>query len=557
VHNCHLVNCNQQFIKGSSSDNDSVGATDGRIEQCLFEFTNGWAYQSYTGGIDIHKGVNWAVCDNRFQNIRTPPGQSGIAEHAIHFWKRCPTLPQNIRVERNWIINCDRGIGYGLSNAQGGLQGGTNVIRNNMVYNDGTGSHTDVGVGLEYASDVAVDNNTVIVQKYWAPVEYRFPGSSNLVFRNNLVNGPIQLRDAAPKPVLAQNLERVEKAWFRDLTAGDLRLTSAPNPALGTGQRLESFQDDVDRLRRGSRWDIGASQASGTAAAVAVIPLPGLTIDGQPARAHTQGLEIVDGKYYVTARQENISPKRALLLRAESAGWTIWDITPPLPPGGGASLDHPGGMQSDGERLWIPVAQSVRHGRSVVRAFVLARLSADQPAAPDVEFPVADHIGAIAVNPGQRLVFGANWDTETVYVWDFAGHLQRTLSGQDMKTRHLGVVAGPDGRNGVAVQDWKVIGDRLFASGLGPEAGSSAVTPRSRLLVYRRFLEPDVECQTIVMPQQDGVELGQEAMAVSGGYLLWFPEDLGASNRLFRATLDELRIPGNESVKSINGHRQM
>lgn len=29
---------------------------DGRIsQQCLFKFTRGWAYQSYTGGIDIHK----------------------------------------------------------------------------------------------------------------------------------------------------------------------------------------------------------------------------------------------------------------------------------------------------------------------------------------------------------------------------------------------------------------------------------------------------------------------------------------------------------------------
>jgi hypothetical protein len=45
VHNCHILNCNQQFIKGSSSESDPLGATDGCIEQCLFEFTTGWAYQ--------------------------------------------------------------------------------------------------------------------------------------------------------------------------------------------------------------------------------------------------------------------------------------------------------------------------------------------------------------------------------------------------------------------------------------------------------------------------------------------------------------------------------
>jgi hypothetical protein len=90
VHNCRIVNCNQQFIKGSSSENDPVGATDGCIEQCLCEFTGGWACQSYTGGIDIHKGVNWVVRDNLFRNLRTPAGQPGIAEHAMTFGNGVP-----------------------------------------------------------------------------------------------------------------------------------------------------------------------------------------------------------------------------------------------------------------------------------------------------------------------------------------------------------------------------------------------------------------------------------------------------------------------------------
>ena len=147
VHNCRILNCNQQFIKGSSSENDPLGATDGCIEQCLFEFTSGWAYQSYTGGIDIHKGVNWIVRDNLFRNLRIPAGQAGIAEHAVHFWKRCSTRPQNIVVERNWVVDCDRGIGFGLGNAEGDHQGGASVIRNNMVFNAGAGPRTDVGWG--------------------------------------------------------------------------------------------------------------------------------------------------------------------------------------------------------------------------------------------------------------------------------------------------------------------------------------------------------------------------------------------------------------------------
>lgn len=262
VHNCRLLNCNEQFIKGSSTDGDPVGATEGRIEFCVFEFTRGWAYQFYTGGIDIHKGVNWFVRDNLFRHIRSPAKAAGVAEHAVHFWKRCPTRPQNIVVERNWIVNCDRGIGFGLVDHAGGHHGGTSVICNNLVCNDGAGPFTDVGIGLEHASGVRIDNNSVVVRNYWAPVEYRFAGSSNLVFRNNLVNQPIRRRDEAPLARLTNNLERIDPSWFRDLAGGDLRLTAAATPAIDAGISIADFQEDADRQPRpqGAAWDIGASE---------------------------------------------------------------------------------------------------------------------------------------------------------------------------------------------------------------------------------------------------------------------------------------------------------
>jgi len=262
VHNCRRLNCNEQFIKGSSSEDDPVGATDGLIEFCWFEFTPGWAYQYYTGGIDIHKGVNWTVRDNVFRNLRNPAGQEGLAEHAVHFWKRCPTRPQEVLVERNWIINCDRGIGFGLVSLEGGHNGGESVIRNNLVFNDGLGPHTDVGIGLEYADGVRVEHNTVVISNYWAPIEYRFSGSSNLVFRNNLVNRPVQRRDGAPVAGLSGNVERVEATWFVDLPSGDLHLTSAAGPVLGRAEPIPGVVDDVDGEARplAGGWDVGADE---------------------------------------------------------------------------------------------------------------------------------------------------------------------------------------------------------------------------------------------------------------------------------------------------------
>jgi hypothetical protein len=286
ISNCRIVNCNEQFIKGSSSEADPVGATDGIIEYCWFEFTGGRAYQYYTGGIDIHKGVNWIVRDNRFLSIRTPIGEAGIAEHAIHFWKRCPTLPQHVVVERNWILNCDRGIGFGLGGLESGHNGGGSFIRNNLVYNDGAGAQTDVGIGLENADDVRVENNTVYIPTYWAPMEYRFAGSSNLLFRNNLVNSPIQARDGAPAAERITNVESAQASWFADADAGDLRLAAAAVAAIDQGTSIPDFADDVDGRPRPALggWDIGAHEFSPAWAAAPPPPLEPAWSHMPPAR---------------------------------------------------------------------------------------------------------------------------------------------------------------------------------------------------------------------------------------------------------------------------------
>jgi hypothetical protein len=118
--------------------------------------------------------------------------------------------------------------------------------------------------------------------------------------------------------------------------------------------------------------------------------------------------------------------------------------------------------------------------------------------------------------------------------------------GDELEARGLGVVAGPEGRAGVAVQDWKVVGDRLYASGLFRSPQLATASPASRLCWFEHFLEPDFQRRTVTLPRRDGVELGREAMAVSGGSVYFVPEDLGVSNRLFRVTLTEVtaKSPG-------------
>ena len=157
---------------------------------------------------------------------------------------------------------------------------------------------------------------------------------------------------------------------------------------------------------------------------VEVVKLPPLRIGKQQIRAHTQGLELVRGNIYVTARREDVNPRQALLLRTSlsAANWEVWNITP-VDADGAMLLDHPGGMQSDGKRLWIPIAESKPKSRTMIRAFSMESIVPGVPLKAEFEFPFNDHIGALAVSmqdesthPGtnQNLLLGANWDTETV-----------------------------------------------------------------------------------------------------------------------------------------------
>jgi hypothetical protein len=274
--------------------------------------------------------------------------------------------------------------------------------------------------------------------------------------------------------------------------------------------------------------------------AIEEIQLPALRINWQPARAHTQGLEVEGGNYFVTARREDVRPKRALLLRVTqtATNWDVWDITPGDIDGIAMHLDHPGGMQSDGRRLWIPIAESKPKSHSIIRVFPLQSIIPNRALESEFEFRVNDHIGAVAVAVESDLVFGANWDTESVYVWDLHGRLKRTLSSSELTLRGLGSVAGSSA--GVAIQDWKSVGNRIFASGLSRDRTAAITSSQSRLISIHNFLEPDFHQSVIVLPLYKGIELAREAMAISGGAALFLPEDLGASNRIFRIALTNL-----------------
>jgi hypothetical protein len=257
LHRLRLVDGAQQFVKINPNSARSAFADGGRVECSTFRLTERGRRHvpsdflpCYTGGIDAHGARGWIVRLNRFTDIRCG---RGLAEHAVHFW----TGSRDTLVERNTIVDCARGIGFGLGErtewARGypdvsragyvGHYGG--IIRNNVVVARGPGM--DTGIGLEQASGARVYHNTVYASPratgYFSSLDYRFP-NTRADIRNNLVTR-ITARDRGSAR-LARNVEPVPVGWFRNPARLDFHLRPTAAGAIDRGARVGAAGLDID-----------------------------------------------------------------------------------------------------------------------------------------------------------------------------------------------------------------------------------------------------------------------------------------------------------------------
>lgn len=260
IYNCRFRNIGVRAIKGSAGQDPAIRAVHGSVRYCDFENTKvppaDWLDGGdYISAIDMMALENWTFSDNRFQNIK---GRNGGGRAAIFIWVRS----QKIVVERNVIVDCDRGIAFGnpgqsTANRPGErlvyLSGG--VIRNNFI-----AGGADCGIELWYADNVKVQHNSI-----WRPERnwsrgIRVGTGSQAEIINNLVHGEIKLEGGHAQ--LTNNLSGRLDGYFIEPASGNLALTATASGAIGQAIPLADLLHDIRLQPRKPPVDLGAWEFS-------------------------------------------------------------------------------------------------------------------------------------------------------------------------------------------------------------------------------------------------------------------------------------------------------
>lgn len=252
-----LTDNGEQFLKVNPLGTAAGYIDGGRVECSSFLMTAAGRPHverstggCYTGGIDVHAARDWVVRNNRFEGIYC--AGEGLAEHAVHFWKRS----RGTLVENNVIINCARGVGFGMGDTDTGTRiyadapsdsdyghiGGT--IRNNVIYADI--DYFDTGIEIMQARPITIVHNTVVSwagKGFFSSIDYRF-ARTQVMIRNNLVRR-ITVRDGATGTV-DHNLENTPESYLLNPKQGDFHLTATASDALERGISLPEAGVDMD-----------------------------------------------------------------------------------------------------------------------------------------------------------------------------------------------------------------------------------------------------------------------------------------------------------------------
>jgi hypothetical protein len=277
LYGVRFIDGGEQFVKVNPDAARAHFVDSGRVECSFFQLTEAGrpmvetlgGTSCYTGGIDVHGGRGWIVRNNRFEDIYCRTGK--LAEHAIHFW----TGSRDTLVENNTIVNCARGVGFGLvDSGQGRVYADDpypnmgyighydGIIRNNVIYADVP--TFDTGIELDQARGARVYHNTVFAAAgatgVFSSIDARF-ANTRVEIRNNLC-GRLTTRDGA-MVTADHNKEMVGAAAFRDVGKLDFHLAAGASDAIDKGVAVTEAGLDLDGEPHsaGAAPDLGADEA--------------------------------------------------------------------------------------------------------------------------------------------------------------------------------------------------------------------------------------------------------------------------------------------------------
>ena len=80
--NLHIIDIGDQFLKNNPTADGLNGIDNGILDNSLLEYSS-LAPDTYTNGLDVHRGKNWTVRNNTFKNFWS---SSGLAGPAVLIW---------------------------------------------------------------------------------------------------------------------------------------------------------------------------------------------------------------------------------------------------------------------------------------------------------------------------------------------------------------------------------------------------------------------------------------------------------------------------------------
>ena len=257
IYNCRFRDIGVRAMKGSAGQDPNVRAVKGSVRYCQFENTKvppaDWLFGGdYISAIDMMALEDWTFSDNAFRNIK---GRNGGGRAAIFIWVRS----RHVVVERNLIVNCDRGIAFGNPGQSTANNAGEPLvyvadatIRNNFI-----AGGPDCGIELWYARGIKVYHNSIWrPERNWSRGIRVGTGTAHTDIANNLVHGEIRLEGGQAE--LRNNLAGRLDGYFVDPSSGNLVLTSSATNAINRALTLTEVKEDIRQRSRATRPDLGA-----------------------------------------------------------------------------------------------------------------------------------------------------------------------------------------------------------------------------------------------------------------------------------------------------------